>query len=69
VNIYIVETFVQQVDRTLKSVSMGITDDLEWHIETDVEAHNLGKVVQQSKGQVSGIILFERGRIEYKLKK
>lgn len=61
-----VETF-KKLDGTLKSVSRSITDDLDWCIETEVEAHGLGTLLAQSKG-VSGTLLFQHGRITYKQK-
>jgi hypothetical protein len=64
---YIIETFIF-IDGALKSVSKSITDDLEWGLEAEVEAHYLGKLVQRSKGPRESILLFEHGRIEYKTK-
>lgn len=61
-----IETF-KNVNGQLKSVSRSLTDDLEWAIETEVEAHDLGELVAQTKGK-SGILAFQRGRVTYKQK-
>jgi hypothetical protein len=63
---YIIETF-KIIDGALKSVSKALTDDLEWALETEVEAHALGNLVAQTKG-AKGILLFQHGRIEYHTK-
>jgi hypothetical protein len=58
-----IETF-KRFNGELRFVSGAITDDLDWAIETEVEAHGLGTLLAQSKGE-SGALLFQHGRINY----
>jgi hypothetical protein len=62
---YQLETFIKNSDGTRKAVSMSITDDLEWAIETEVKMHGLGVLLAQTKGK-SGTLAFEHGMIKYK---